>query len=162
MPAAALTPKNTSSGPSSMASLAASAAPDSAPCVCARGAASGGCGIARVQTGDGTGEILGVEGLQIVEPFADADGVHWQTEVLGDCRENTAPRRTVELGYHQAGHARDLLKRLHLVQRVLPGGSVEHEHHAVRRSRIELLQHAHDLGELGHQIRLVLQPSSRV
>src|SRR6476469_1667556 len=118
MPAAALTPKNTSSGPSSMASLATSAAPDSGPRVCARGAASGGCGIARVQTSDGTGEILGVEGLQIVKPFADADGVDRQPEALGDRRENAAARRAVELGHHQAGHASDLLKRLHLVQRV--------------------------------------------
>src|SRR6476620_9198227 len=122
MPAAALTPKNTSSGPSSMASLAASAAPDSGRCVCAPGAASGGCGIACVQTGDGPCEVLGVEGLQIVDPFADADGIHRQTEALGDCRKNAAPRRAVELGHHQAGHARNLLKRLHLVQRVLPGG----------------------------------------
>ena len=32
----------------------------------------------------------------------------------------------------------------------------------MRRGRIELLQHAHDLGELSHQIGLVLQAPSRV
>ena len=32
----------------------------------------------------------------------------------------------------------------------------------MRRGRIDLLQHAHDLGELGHQVGFVLQPSGRV
>src|SRR5262249_59585719 len=139
MPAAALTPKNTSSGPSSMASFAASAAPDSTPWVCARGLASGGCGIARVQTGDGAGEVLRVEGLQIVNAFADADGIDRQTEPLGDGHQNAAARRAVELGHHQAGDARDLLEGLHLGKRVLPGGGIEHQNHAGSRLRIELL-----------------------
>src|SRR4029077_8168656 len=129
MPAAALATKNTSNGPSSMASLVASAAPDSAFCGRAEGAASGSCGIARVQTGDGAGKILGVEGLQIVDAFADADAANRQAEALGDGRENAAARGAVELGHHQVRHPCDLLKDLHLVQRILPGGGVEHEHH---------------------------------
>ena len=44
-----------------------------------------------------------------------------------------------------------------LRQRVLPDGRVEHEQHGVRRARVDLLHHAHDLFELGHQLGLVLQ-----
>src|SRR6476469_9042274 len=162
MPAAALAAKNTSSGPSSMASLMASAPPDSAFCGPAPGAASGCCGIPGVQTGNGAGEILSVEGLQIVDAFADADGAHRQSETLGDGRKNAAACGSVELGHHQVRHPCDLLEDLYLVQRILPRGGVEHEHHAVRRGRIELLHHAHDLVELSHQIGLVLQAPSRV
>ena len=32
----------------------------------------------------------------------------------------------------------------------------------MRSLKIEFLQHAHDLGELGHEVRLILQASSRV
>src|SRR4030042_6099746 len=98
MPAAALVPKNTSSGPSSMASLVASAKPDSGFSVCARGAASGCCGIARIQTGDGAGKLLGIESLQVVDALANPDGVHRQTEALGDGDENAAARRAAQFG----------------------------------------------------------------
>src|SRR5512146_1197194 len=108
MPAAALAAKNTSNGPSSMASLVASAAPDSAFCARAEGVASGCCGIARVQTGNGAGEVLGVEGLQIVDAFTDADGAHRQSETLGDGRKNAAARGAIELGHHQVRHPCDL------------------------------------------------------
>src|SRR6187551_2753934 len=115
MPAAALVPKNTSSGPSSMASLS----PDSGFSVCTRGAASGCCGIARVQTGDGAGKLLGIESLQVVDALADPDGIHRQSEALGDGDENAAARSAVELGDDEAGDAGDLLEDLHLVERVL-------------------------------------------
>src|SRR5512146_3059551 len=107
MPAAALAAKNTSNGPSSMASLVA-AAPDSAFCGRAEGVASGCCGIPGVQTGNGAGEVLGVEGLQIVDAFADSDGAHRQSETLGDGRKNAAARGAIELGHHQVRHPCDL------------------------------------------------------
>src|SRR6516162_510296 len=151
-----------SSGPSSIASFAKSAAPDSVPSVCARGLGSGGCGIARIQTSDGSGEVMGIEGLKIVDALADADCSHGKAKALGYGHENATACGAIKLGHHQAGDARDLLKGLHLVQRVLPGRGVEHESHAMRCRRIELLQHAHDLGELRHQVRLVLQPSGSV
>src|SRR4249920_3338533 len=105
MPAAALVPKNTSSGPSSMASLVASASPDSGVSVCARGAASGCFCIARVQAGDGAGKLLGIESLQVVDALADPDGIHRQTEAFGDSDENAAARRAVQLGDDEAGDA---------------------------------------------------------
>src|SRR5262245_8190076 len=99
MPAAKLAAKNTSKGPSSIASLVASAAPVSGPRAC-DGAASGGCGIPGFQTCDATGEILSVEGLQIINAFADTNGIHRQSETLGDCDNDAAACRAVELGHH--------------------------------------------------------------
>src|SRR5262245_31301181 len=125
MPAAALAAKNTSNGPSSTASLTASAEPDSAFCGRAPGAASGGRGILGVQTGNSAGEILRVEGLQIVDAFADADSAHRQSETLGDGGENAAACSAVELCHHQVRHPCDLLEDLHLVPLVLPRGGVE-------------------------------------
>src|SRR6185437_9431037 len=52
------------------------------------------------------------------------------------------PPRAVELGHDKAGHARDLLEDLHLIDRVLPGGGVEHEHDAMWSGLIELFQNA--------------------
>ena len=57
-----------------------------------------------------------------------------KVKALGDGDQNAAARRAVELGHDQAGHAGDLLEDLHLVQRVLTRGGVEHEQHAVRRA----------------------------
>ena len=48
------------------------------------------------------------------------------------------------------------------MQRVLPGGGVEGEHGVVRRVRVLLGDHAGDLGELVHQVGLVVQPPGRV
>src|SRR5688572_1769375 len=64
-------------------------------------------------------EILRIEGPQIVETFADADGVDGKTEPFGDGNQDTAARRTVQLRHHDAGDARDLLEDLDLFQRVL-------------------------------------------
>src|SRR5512136_1836633 len=100
MPAAALVPKNTSKGPSSMASFAASAAPLAGALSCGIGGlGSGCCGIFAVEASDGAGEVFRIESMQIVDPFADADGVDGQAEALGDGDKNAAARRTIELGH---------------------------------------------------------------
>ncbi len=53
-------------------------------------------------------------------------------------------------------------ENFHLVQGVLPGRRVEGQEHGVRRGLVLLLDDAHDLGKLRHQLRLVLQPAGRV
>ena len=112
--------------------------------------------------GDGAGEILGREGREIVDALADADEMHRQREFPRDGHENAAARGAVELGHGEAGDARDFVEYLDLRERVLPDGRVEHEQHRVRRGRVELLHHAHDLFELLHQHRLVLQAAGGV
>src|SRR3546814_20668980 len=67
-----------------------------------------------------------------------------------------------DLGHHQPGHACGFLEHLDLAERILPGGRVEHEHHIVRRRRIEPPEYATDLGKFVHQLALVLEPPGGV
>src|SRR5579885_1258897 len=137
MPAAALAPKNTSNGPSSIASLsrtdgAGSAGIFASAAFAGASALRSGCGFILVlHAGDGAREVVRVERLEIVDPLADADGVDRQFEALGDGHQNAAARRSVELGHDEAGDARDLLEDFHLIERILARGCVEHEDHAV-------------------------------
>src|SRR5262245_7043685 len=164
MPATALVPKNTSSGPSSIASFAQTERSASGVDLATfTGISVSGCGfILASGPGDGAGEVLRIERLEVVEALADAHRVDGELKALRDGDQDAAPCRAVELGHDEAGHARDLLEDLHLIDRVLPGGGVEHEHDAMRSALIELFQHAHNLGELGHEVRLVLQAAGGV
>src|SRR4029079_19810304 len=157
IPAAALAPKNNSNGPRSIASLrgvVGSAGRDLF--------ATGSLFIRGLEPGDGAGETIRTERLEIVDTLSDADGIDGNSVSLGDDVKSAAPRGAVELGDDEAGHARDLLEHLDLGERILPRGGVEHEQHAVRCGLVELFQNAHDLGELRHQIALVLQPPGGV
>src|SRR4029453_14764701 len=120
MPATALAAKNTRSGPSSMMSL------DQTPCSGAVAAFSRlGCGfILAIRSRDRAREVLRAERLEIVDAFADADGVDGKPEALSDGDQDAAPRRAVELGDDETGHAGDLLEDLDLRQRILAGGGV--------------------------------------
>src|SRR5512135_1737797 len=140
MPAAAFVPKNTSSGPSSMASLSRTDGAGSiAVLVCASVLAGAfvsrsGCGfILILHACDRARKVIGVERLEILETLADADGVDGKLEALGDRDKDAAPRGTVELGHDEARDASDFLEDLHLIESILPGRGVEHEDDAVRR-----------------------------
>src|SRR4029453_8946210 len=162
MPASALAAKNTKSGPSSIISF------DQTPCSGTEAAfllamLRSGCGfILAIRSRNRPREVLRAERLEIVHAFADADGVDGNLKALCDGDQDAAPRRAVELGDDEAGDARDLLEDLDLRERVLTRCGVEHEDDAVRRSLVDLLQDANDLGEFGHEVRLVLQAPRRV
>ena len=55
-----------------------------------------------------------------------------------------------------------LAEHLDLRKRVLAGGRVEDEQDVVRRFGVEAAEHAADLGQLVHQMRLVLEPPGGV
>src|SRR5262245_61083526 len=162
MPATAFAAKNTKSGPSSMMSF------DQTPCSETVAAFSlaifrSGCRfILAIRSRYRAREVLRAERLEIVDAFADADGVDGNLKALSDGDQDAAPRRAVELGDDEAGDARDLLEDLDLRERILARGGIEHEDDAVRRGVVDLLQDANDLGELGHEVRLVLQASRSV
>src|SRR5262245_30718384 len=91
-----------------------------------------GCScIVPIEACDCAREILGLEGLEVLNAFAHADGIDRQREAIGDGDENAAARAAVELGDNEAGHPGDLAEDLDLVQRVLPRGGIEHEDDAM-------------------------------
>ena len=86
----------------------------------------------------------------------------WQLEPFGGGNQHPAARRPVELGHDEAGDPCHLLKHLNLVQRILPGRRIEHQHHIMRGAEHQLLHHPLDLGQFIHQPGLVLQPTGGV
>ena len=89
-------------------------------------------------------------------------GDHRQLELLGQRHQHAALGAAVELGHHQRIDRRHGLEGLDLGMGVLAGRGVEHQQAGMRRRRIELADDAHDLGELVHQVGLVVQAARRV
>src|SRR6516162_7703599 len=87
----ALTTKNTSSGPSSVASL------------------NSGCGwvlsILVLNPRDRFRKIARRERCEILDTFADADEMHRQLVLFGERDQDSAARGSVELGHHEPGDA---------------------------------------------------------
>jgi hypothetical protein len=115
------------------------------------------CKRSRFRSRDQPGYLVRIERAEILERLADADGVDRQAELLRRRDQHAAFRRAVQLGHHQPGDAGVAAEHLDLVERILAGGGIEHQHHVVRRGGVEPPQHAADLGELVHQPGLVLQ-----
>src|SRR5260370_233909 len=69
---------------------------------------------------------------------------------------------TVELGHDKPGDGGDVAKDLDLGERILPDRCVEHQQNDMRHGGVDLLHHAHDLLQLVHQHRLVLQATGGV
>ena len=70
--------------------------------------------------------------------------------------------RAVDLGQHDAGALHGFGEVLGLADAVLAGRGVEHEQHFVRRVGNLLADHAANLRQLAHQVRLRLQAAGRV
>src|SRR3546814_13990269 len=71
------------------------------------------------------GEGFRLERPEVVGALADADRVHRQALALGQCHDDAAARRAVQLGDDQAGHVHPLAERLDLLVGVLAAGSSE-------------------------------------
>src|ERR1700682_3595756 len=134
--------KNTSSGPSSVASL------------------NSGCGwvlsILAFNSCNRLREIARGERREIVDAFADADEVNRQFECLRQGHQEAAARGAVELGHDEPRDPSGTMKRLDLRQRILSHRGIEHQQHCMRRRGIDLLDDANDLFQLIHQRGLVL------
>ena len=73
---------------------------------------AGSCLLAhlRRQSSNGAGNRARIERAQIVDPFADADGVDRKAEFLRRSHQHAAARGAVELGHDQSGHAGTLAR----------------------------------------------------
>ena len=108
------------------------------------------------------GEGVGVEGLQVVEALAHADEFDRELELVFDGQHHAAAGGAVELGQDDTGQLRRLHELPRLIDRVLPGGGVQHQQHLPVRVGQLLVHHAVDLGELVHQVLFIVQPPGGV
>ena len=89
--------------------------------------------------------------------LADADEADGNFQPLRDGEHHAALGRAVEFGDDQPGDSQPLVEFLGLRHRILADGAVEHQQHLVRRAGIQTREHALDLFELVHQMRLGVQ-----
>ena len=82
--------------------------------------------------------------------------------MLRDRHDHAAAGRAVELGENDPGAAGGLLEALGLREGILAGGGIDDEEHFMGRFRDELRDHAADLGELLHEIRLRLEAAGGI
>ena len=100
--------------------------------------------------------------MQIVDAFADADEMDRQRKFVRQRHEHAAARGAVKFGHDETGDAGDLGEGLRLTERVLADGGVERQHHVMRRSLVELSDHADNFRQLLHQFFLVLQSAGGI
>src|SRR5919112_1253432 len=79
------------------------------------------------------GEVVGVEGAQVLEALADPDQLHRHAELLRDGQRDAALRGAVELRQDDPVHLDSLPKQQRLTQPVLAGGGVDRQERLVRR-----------------------------
>src|SRR5262245_37689867 len=97
------------------------------------------------------GEVLGVEGGEVLGRLAHADQLHRHAEVGLDREDDAALGRAVQLRQHDAGHVDGVGELARLRQAVLAGGGVDDEEDLLERARSPL-RDAPDLLELLHQV----------
>src|SRR3954451_12526058 len=98
------------------------------------------------------GEVVGVEGPQVLQALADADQLDRDPQLAGDRQGDPALGRPVELDQHDAVDRDRLGEELGLAQPVLAGRRVDSEQRLMRGVGHLLGDHATDLGQLGHQL----------
>src|SRR5438067_5040581 len=90
------------------------------------------------------GELVGAEGLQVLQFFAHADEVDRHRTGACDRGQDAAFRRAVQLGDDQAGQLQSIVEGLDLGQCVLAGVAVDDQQDFVRRAIHALADHALD------------------
>ena len=78
-----------------------------------------------VSAENGVHELLGVEGLEVVQLLAEADVVHRQAQLIADGDGDAALGGAVQLGEYDALDVGHFLEEHGLLQAVLPGGGVD-------------------------------------
>ena len=104
-----------------------------------------------------SGKGVGIEGLQVVQSLAHADEFDGQLQFVFDGKHHAAPGGAVQLGQHDAGQFRHLHEFPRLIDRILPGGGVQHQQDFPVRVGQFLIHHAVDLGQLVHQVLFVVK-----
>ena len=103
------------------------------------------------------GERLRVELAEVLARLADADVADRDPQLLRDGDHDAAFGGAVELGEDQPGDPDRLLELARLGERVLALVGIEHQQHLVRGGGVHAREHAPDLLQLFHQVRLAVQ-----
>ena len=107
-------------------------------------------------------EGLRLEGLEVVDTFAETDELDRQFEVVLDGQDHAAAGRAVEFRQHDTGDLTDVHEFLRLGDSVLAGGRVQDQEDfpvGVRQFAVDDLV---DLAELCHEVFLVVDTARGV
>ena len=102
-------------------------------------------------------EGVGVEGFDVFGGFTHADELDGDVEGVLDGDDDAAFGGAVELGEKDAGHVDGLLEFLSLGDGGLAGGGIEDQQHFVGGVGNLPGDHVSDLGELLHEVPLIMQ-----
>ena len=94
--------------------------------------------------------------------LAQPDELDRQIEFVLDGHHHSAPRGAVELGDDQPRQRDELVEFSRLVQRVHPGGGIDHEQRFVRRAIDLVADHAVQFLEFAHQVVLGMESAGGV
>ena len=81
---------------------------------------------------------------------------------MRDAKKHAAPGGAIELGDRDSGQSDGLVEFPGLVQRVLAGAGINHQHDLVRRRFIDFPQHPVNFLQFLHQIGLGVQSAGRI
>jgi hypothetical protein len=70
--------------------------------------------------------------LQIVRLFTNAYRMNRQAKFLGQCHNNSALGRTIQLGDNKPSHIGNLAKGLDLTDRILADSAIQNNHRIMR------------------------------
>ena len=108
-------------------------------------------------TNQSAGEFLSLEGLKIVDLFADPDEVDRKGRAaafLRESKKHAALRGAVKFCHDKTGQTDRLIKLTDLSEGILTVCAVNHENDFVRGARQGFFLRALDAGELFHEVRL--------
>ena len=126
------------------------------------GTAGGPSALAGAVAEERLDELFAVEYAQLVDAFSDADVTDRDVELVADADYHAAFGCAVEFGDGERSDLRRLRELPGLLESVLSGRAVQHEHHLVRRAGNYLAHDVADFGQLVHQVDLVVQTARRV
>ena len=126
------------------------------------GTAGGPSALAGAVAEERLDELFAVEYAQLVDAFSNADVTDRDVELVADADYHAAFGRAVEFGDGERSDLRRLRELPGLLESVLSGRAVQHEHHLVRRAGDHLAHDVADFGQLVHQVDLVVQTARRV
>ena len=110
----------------------------------------------------GVYKFFSIENLEILHSFSQANVLDRDTEMIRNTDHDATFGRSVQFGNRQSIHLGCSRKLLGLFKCVLSGRTVQYQQDFVRCIGNHFLHHILDLGQLVHQIDLVMQATGGI